>query len=167
MAVIEVKGSDLKVGDKVYDVHPTHKAATYFMVVEVIGKRILKMEYISGPTGSYIPEENNLYLFDKFCTNTWWKVLESLSPDNYALWIKLRAEVIKHFHDTHNIDKFTGQGYNMLYALKVAESELKNCITDQDFIISLDEMLLNSLDECVELVISRQNEHIKRIINQF
>lgn len=167
MAVIKLKESELKVGDKVYDSDPIENVATCFLLVEIKENGDLKMKHLSGDIDGYFSNGEGYYLFSSIFSTIWYKVEETLKPENYPLWIKLRAEVIKHFHDTYNPDKFTGQGYNMLYAIKVAESELKNSIIDQNFIISLDEMLLNSLDECVELVVKRQNEYIKRLISRY
>lgn len=165
MAILEITASDLKVGDKVYDTNPTDEEATCFIVLEISERYdIMKLQYVSGPEKGYYGNDG-VYGFGLY--GTWYKVVEVLKPENYALWIKLRAEVIKHFHDTYNRNKFTGEGYNMLYAIKIAESELKNSIIDQEFIISLDEMLLNSLDECVTMVIERQNKYIQRLISRY
>lgn len=88
-----------------------------------------------------------------------------MKEEHHPIWIKLRAEVIKHFHDKFNEGKFTC-GFNMLYAIKIAESELKNSLIDGDFLITIDELLLYSLDECLEIVTHRQSEFIKKIISR-
>jgi hypothetical protein len=87
-----------------------------------------------------------------------------MKEEHHPIWVKLRAELIKHFHDKFNPGKFR-YGFDMLYAIKIAESELKNSLVDSEFIITIDELLLYTLDECLEIITERQSAFIKKIIS--
>jgi hypothetical protein len=86
-----------------------------------------------------------------------------MKKEHLPIWIKLRAEVIKHFHDTHNKDKFIG-GYPLDFATILAEHEIGIFDTP---ILSIDEMLLLSLDECVEIAIQRNIDKTKELLKFF
>ena len=83
-----------------------------------------------------------------------------MKKEHLPIWIKLRAEVIKHYHDTFNKDKFIG-GYPLDFAKLLAEHEVG---VYEIPILSLNEMLLLSLDECVELANERTFEKKKELI---
>jgi hypothetical protein len=83
-----------------------------------------------------------------------------MKKEHLPIWIKLRAEVIKHYHDTFNKDKFIG-GYPLDFAKLLAEHEVGVFETP---ILSLEEMLLLSLDECVELSVERNLDKTREII---
>lgn len=86
-----------------------------------------------------------------------------MKKEHLPIWIKLRAETIKHFHDTHNKDKFIG-GYPLDFATILAEHEIGIFDTP---ILSLDEMLLLSLDECVDIAIQRNIDKTKELLKFF
>ena len=86
-----------------------------------------------------------------------------MNKEHQEIWIKLRAEVIKHFHDTENADKFKG-GFSIFVATKIAEAELENSLKDKFFVLTIEEMLLLSLDECVELVHERLLNKFKELL---
>jgi len=86
-----------------------------------------------------------------------------MKKEHLPIWIKLRAETIKHFHDTHNKDKFIG-GYPLDFATILAEHEIGIFDTP---ILSIDEMLLLSLDECVEIAIQRNIDKTKELLKYF
>jgi hypothetical protein len=86
-----------------------------------------------------------------------------MKKEHLPIWIKLRAETIKHFHDTHNKDKFIG-GYPLDFATILAEHEVGVFDTP---ILSIDEMLLLSLDECVEIAIQRNIDKTKELLKFF
>lgn len=86
-----------------------------------------------------------------------------MKKEHLPIWIKLRAETIKHFHDTHNKDKFIG-GYPLEFATILAEHEVGAFDTP---ILSIDEMLLLSLDECVEIAIQRNIDKTKELLKLF
>jgi hypothetical protein len=86
-----------------------------------------------------------------------------MKKEHLPIWIKLRAETIKHFHDTHNKDKFIG-GYPLDFATILAEHEIGIFDTP---ILSIDEMLLLSLDECVEIAIQRNIDKTKELLKFF
>jgi len=83
-----------------------------------------------------------------------------MKKNHHPTWVKLRAEVIKHFHDTHNKDKIN---FSMPYAIKLAEAELKNSLSNGLFILHIEEMLMLSLDTCVELAAERQTCKLKTL----
>ena len=86
-----------------------------------------------------------------------------MKKEHLPIWIKLRAETIKHFHDTHNKDKFIG-GYPLDFATILAEHEVGVFDTP---ILSIDEMLLLSLDDCVEIAIQRNIDKTKELLKFF
>lgn len=77
-----------------------------------------------------------------------------------SLWISLRAESIKHFHDTENIGMFIN-GFPVEMAIKVATAEYEASQDCGWFVLSLEEMLLLSVDECVTLSQKRIKERIE------
>ena len=77
-------------------------------------------------------------------------------------WVKLRAEVIKHFHNTYNKGKIN---FSMAYAIKQAEAELNNSLANGLFILDIEEMLLLPLENCVELARERQTWKLKTLLN--
>ena len=85
-----------------------------------------------------------------------------MKKQNHPTWVKLRAEVIKHFHDTYNKGKIN---FSMPYAIKLAEAELKNSLSNGLFILDIEEMLLLSLDTCVELARERQTWKLKNLLH--
>jgi hypothetical protein len=87
-----------------------------------------------------------------------------MKEEHHPTWIKLRAEVIKHFHDTENEGKFKN-GFSMAMAIKLAEVELKTSLKSGDWILTIEEMLLHSLDKCVIIAQSRIRKKIMRFIN--
>jgi hypothetical protein len=87
-----------------------------------------------------------------------------MKEEHHPIWVKLRAEVIKHFHDTYNAGKFNKIGFDMSYAIKIAQSELKNALINGNFLLTIDEMLMCTLDECVQLVIDRHAAFLKKLI---
>lgn len=86
-----------------------------------------------------------------------------MKEEHQAIWIKLRAEVIKHFYDTENEGKFKN-GFSMPMAIKLAEVELKTSLSSGNFILSIEEMLLHSLDKCVIIAQNRIREKLKRFL---
>ena len=84
-----------------------------------------------------------------------------MKEEHHLTWVKLRAEVIKHFHDTYNKGKIN---FSMPYAIKLAEAELKNSLSNGLFILDIEEMLLLSLDTCVELARERQTWKLKTLL---
>jgi hypothetical protein len=84
-----------------------------------------------------------------------------MKKNHHPTWVKLRAEVIKHFHDTYNKGKIN---FSMPYAVKLAEAELKNSLSNGLFILHIEEMLMLSLDTCVELARERQTWKLKTLL---
>jgi hypothetical protein len=52
----------------------------------------------------------------------------------------------------------------MPYAIKLAEAELKNSLSNGLFILHIEEMLMLSLDTCVELAAERQTCKLKTLL---
>jgi hypothetical protein len=86
-----------------------------------------------------------------------------MKEEHHPTWIKLRAEVIKHFHDTENEGKFKN-GFSMAMAIKLAEVELKTSLSSGNFVLTIEEMLLHSLDNCVIIAQNRIRENLKRFL---
>lgn len=86
-----------------------------------------------------------------------------MKKQHQQIWINVRAEVIKHFHDTRNEGMFKG-GFSYEVAQKLAQAELAESLNTKWFILSLDEMLLKDLEECACLAESRIVEKIKHFI---
>jgi len=81
------------------------------------------------------------------------------------IYISIRAEVIKHWHDTRNKGKFTNDGFCIKQAMKLAERDL---ITDRNsgfMRITLDELLLNDLEECCVLIENRSKSSVNVLIS--
>lgn len=81
------------------------------------------------------------------------------------IYIQIRAEVIKHWHDTRNAGKFTGDGFCINHAKKLAEKELSADLQAGYFRITIDELLLLSLEECCTLIQSRNQKFVKLLLS--
>ena len=87
-----------------------------------------------------------------------------MSETEKKIYINIRAEVIKHFHDTRNAGKFKGEGFCINHALKLAEKELNADIKAGYMRITLDELLLNSLEDCCQLIQQRNQKFVKLLL---
>jgi hypothetical protein len=84
-----------------------------------------------------------------------------MKKQNHPTWVSLRAEVIKHFHDTYNKGKIN---FSMAYAIIQAEAELKNSLINGMFILDIEEMLTLPVNTCVELARERQTWKLKNLL---
>ena len=84
-----------------------------------------------------------------------------MKKEHHVTWIKLRAEIIKRFHDTYNEGKIN---FSMSYAIKQAEAELNNSLSNNMFILDIEEMLTLPADSCVELARERQTWKLKNLL---
>lgn len=86
-----------------------------------------------------------------------------MNNEHNKVWIKLRAEIIKHFHDTENFNLFKGK-FPIDVAEKIAECELNESLETGWFILSIEEMLTLSEKDCIALASKRLLEQIKKAI---
>lgn len=89
----------------------------------------------------------------------------NMTPEHKSLWIKLRAEIIKHFQDTRNPNLFVG-GFSIEKATERAKNQLEFDLIYGELRITLEEMLLNTPEECVDIEINRNMEFIQKHISQ-
>lgn len=82
------------------------------------------------------------------------------------IWIKIRAEHIKIWHDKISNGGKLKEGYSMEYALESAENQLEADLKNNNLRISLEELLTLSDEECIELAHDRHYNHIREIINK-
>ena len=80
------------------------------------------------------------------------------------IYIKIRAEVIKYWHDTRNAGKFNGDGFCIKHATKLAEKELSADLQAGYMRITLDELLLNTLEECCQIIQRRNQTFVKLLL---
>jgi hypothetical protein len=78
--------------------------------------------------------------------------------------IKIRAEVIKHWHDTRNKGKFIN-GFCQKQALKLAERDFDNDLKADFMRITTDELLLNSVEDCCVLIENRSKKFVKTLLS--
>jgi len=81
------------------------------------------------------------------------------------IYINIRAEVIKHWQDTRNEGKFNGGGFCIKQARKLAEKEMYADLQAGYFRITIDELLLLSLEECCHLIESRNQTFVKLLLS--
>jgi hypothetical protein len=86
-------------------------------------------------------------------------------PAHKSLWIKLRAEIIKHFQDSRNPNLFIN-GYCVIKATERAAKQLEFDLKRGDLRLTLEEMLLNTLEECVEIETNRTLNTIHKYLSQ-
>ena len=79
------------------------------------------------------------------------------------IWIQIRAELIIDWHNIHNPGKFNG-GFSCLAAKEIAEHQLDYDLINGELRISLEDMLLKSNEECLEILKQKDLDKIKQIL---
>lgn len=82
---------------------------------------------------------------------------------NQELYIKLKAEILKYWHDTRNAGKFIN-GFSQEMANKLAENDFKISKDRKWFDLSLEEMLTLEPEECCLLKEERTKVKIKEFV---
>lgn len=89
-----------------------------------------------------------------------------MTNNEKKIWIKIRAEHIKHWHDNGlNKGKFWDD-MPMEEAIEKATNQLESDLRSNNLRISLEELLTLSDDECIEIAQERHYDHIREIINK-
>lgn len=78
------------------------------------------------------------------------------------MYIKIRSEIIMHFHQVHNSHNYT---CSPDLAIKKATLEYKSEKRKKAFFITLDELLLNSVDQCLTIIQNRRKAFIFEKLN--
>lgn len=78
------------------------------------------------------------------------------------LYIRIRAEQIKDFQDRHN-GHLMKEPYSMELAKEIAETQLNEDLYNNRLRISLEELLLNTDSDCIDIIQNRQIEYAKQI----
>lgn len=87
-----------------------------------------------------------------------------MTKSEKSIYLKIRAENIKHFQDKHNGHLFVSE-YSIEKALAIAENQLNHDLKNGKLRITLEELLLNNDDDCIQISQNRHNLGIKRVIN--
>lgn len=87
-----------------------------------------------------------------------------IKEEHRNLWIKLRAELIVHFHNECNKYKLLGS-YSTNFAIRSAEYELNQCEKNGMLIITLEEMLIETPDNCLIIIQERKKQMWSKILN--
>jgi hypothetical protein len=86
-----------------------------------------------------------------------------MTESQQKVWVQLRAELIVTWHDIHNAGKFyNGFSYNK--AKEIAESQLEYDLIKGDLRISLEDMLLKSDAECLQILRQKDLDKIKQLL---
>ena len=86
-----------------------------------------------------------------------------MKEENKKVWIALRAEILKNFHDTNNPDVFEN-GYPLSEAVRIATSQLEADLSFGALRLTFEDMLLKSVDECQEILKANLKARFKRVI---
>lgn len=86
-----------------------------------------------------------------------------MSDEHKALYVELRAGVIKHFHDTRNPGRFS-KGFDLEFAKGIAKRQLKYDLEKGELRITLEELLLNQNEACVGIIQRHIDRKIKDLI---
>jgi len=79
------------------------------------------------------------------------------------VWVQLRAELIVTWHDIHNPDKFYN-GFRIDKAKEIAECQLEYDLIKGELRISLEDMLLKSDAECLQILRQKDLDKIKQLL---
>lgn len=86
-----------------------------------------------------------------------------MNQQQKEIYLKIRAEQIKHFQDTRNANLFI-KPYPMETAREIAEFQLENDLESGFLRITLDELLTNDDETCITIISNRQIEMVKNLI---
>jgi hypothetical protein len=78
------------------------------------------------------------------------------------IYLNIRAEQIKHFHDTRN-GHLLKEPYSLDRARAIAENQLTYDLYQGELRLTLDELLLNDNETCIFIAQQRQIEFAKKI----
>jgi hypothetical protein len=87
-----------------------------------------------------------------------------MTESEKSIYIKIRAENIKHFQDTRNGHLFVNP-YPIEKALAIAENQLNHDSKNGKLRITLEELLLNNDEDCSQISQNRHNSGIKKVID--
>lgn len=79
------------------------------------------------------------------------------------VWVQIRAELIVTWHDINNPNMFIG-GYSYDKALDIAKHELELDLLTGELRISIEDLLLKSDIECLDILHKRNLENIKKLV---
>lgn len=83
-----------------------------------------------------------------------------------AIYIKIRSECIKQNEDTVNGGKFINE-FSIQKAEEVAQSDLEIDLLHNELRITLDELLLYSVSDCILIAKNRMGARRQKIVNEF
>ena len=86
-----------------------------------------------------------------------------MTEQNKKVWIALRAEILKNFHDTNNAGAFE-KGYPLSEAIRIAASQLEADLSFGKLRLTLEDMLLNTVEDCQEILKANLKARFKRVI---
>jgi hypothetical protein len=87
-----------------------------------------------------------------------------MTKEQKEIYLNIRAEQIKYFQDTRNGHLFNTP-YSLEHARIVAEQQLQIDLSRGMLRISLDELLMNDNEACLEIAHERQIEIVKKLDN--
>jgi hypothetical protein len=90
--------------------------------------------------------------------------MQEMNESQKNLWVSLRADLIVHFHQKNNRGMFIG-GFSKKQALQTAREQLVYDLHRNHLRITLEEMLLNTPDECLLLLGNRMKEKSMKLSN--
>jgi hypothetical protein len=76
------------------------------------------------------------------------------------VWVQIRAELIVTWHNIHNPGKFIN-GFSYKKAIEIATDELELDLLKGELRISIDDLLLKSDIECLEILQKNKAKQIK------
>lgn len=79
------------------------------------------------------------------------------------VWVQIRAELICKWHEINNPGKFIN-GFNYNTAKEIAEHQLEYDLMQGALRISVEDLLMKSDEECLEILRQKDLDQIKKLI---
>ena len=82
------------------------------------------------------------------------------------IWLNIRTEQIKKHVDNLNKGKIMNNGFSIEEARKIALYQLEVSLESEDMLLTLEELLLLSDEECEKLIRNRTDKRLREVILQ-
>lgn len=89
-----------------------------------------------------------------------------MKQNEKEIWLNIRTEQIKKHVDNLNKGKIMNTGFSIEEARKIASYQLEVSLESEDMLLTLEELLLLSDEECEKLIRNRTDKRLREVILQ-